>query len=199
MHHVPSVKRWGLALLCVGGSFIAMAASASAAGGPPSPVSGSLIGRVSGTLRPGTRVPGRALGRRVFPDASHGFALASVGQAQYAAGTANGGRTWRIISPALHLNAAQAPLAVLSVGASSRRTVFAFGGGQAVDVTRDGGRHWYRALFNGLTMAVVPNPRGHLVAFIDGSSTGGAHGPTWQYVSKNGGRTWRYDTTVGGS
>jgi hypothetical protein len=64
-------------------------------------------------------------------------------------------------------------------------------------VTSDGGRVWRGALFQGEPMAVVPGPvSGHLVAFIDGGF--GPTGPTWQYVSKNGGRTWRYDRTVGG-
>jgi hypothetical protein len=49
-------------------------------------------------------------------------------------------------------------------------------------------------------MAVVPSLQGHLVAFVDGSTSAtSSSGTTWQYVSKNGGRTWRYDTTVGGS
>ncbi len=157
----------------------------------------SLIKRPPRTLAPGSPVAASTLvGQRVFVDARHGFALASVGQAQYPAATANGGRTWRTDGPALHLNAAQAPLAVTAIGAAGRRTVFAFGSGQVIDTTSDGGRHWYRALFNGLPMAVVRNARGHLVAFVDGET--GANS-TWQYVSKNGGRTWRYDTTIGGS
>jgi photosystem II stability/assembly factor-like uncharacterized protein len=132
----------------------------------------------------------------VFPDARHGFALASVGQAQYPAATSNGGRTWKTDGPALHLNAAQAPFVVLEIGAAGRRTVFAYGSGQVIDTTSDGGKHWYRALFNGLPMAVVRNAFGHLVAFVDGQTGGGA---TWQYVSKDGGKTWHHNTTVGGS
>jgi hypothetical protein len=44
---------------------------------------------------------------------------------------------------------------------------------------------------------VVRNGLGHLVAYVDVGT--GSTGPTWQYVSKNGGRSWNYDTTVGGS
>jgi hypothetical protein len=160
-------------------------------------VTASLIKRPPSTLAPGSPVRASALvGQRVFVDAGHGFALASVGQAQYPAATTDGGLTWRTDGPALHLNAAQAPLAVTQIGAAGRRTVFAYGSGQVIDATSDGGRHWYRALFTGLPMAVVQNARGHLVAFVDGE-TGGTS--TSQYVSKNGGRTWRSDTTVGGS
>jgi hypothetical protein len=160
-------------------------------------VTGTLITRPAHTLAPGSSVRSSAIvGQRVFVDATHGFALASVGQAQYPAATANGGTTWRTDGPALHLDAAQAPLAVTEIGAAGRRTIFAFGSGQVIDTTSDGGRHWYRAGFFGLPMAVVPNPRGHLVAFVDGET--GTNG-TSQYVSKNGGRTWRLDATVGGS
>lgn len=175
---------------------VATAASGVAAAGQTT-VTGSLITRPPHTLAPGSAVRASALtGQRVFLDATHGFALAGVGQAQYPAATTNGGRTWQTDGPALHLDAAQAPLAVTEIGAAGRRTIFAYGSGQVIDATSDGGRHWYRALFNGLPMAVVRNGRGHLVAFVDGET--GANG-TWQYVSKNGGRTWRLDSTVGGS
>ena len=132
----------------------------------------------------------------MFTNAAHGVALASVGQAQYPAATSNGGRTWKTNGPALHLDAAQAPLAVVDIGAAGSRTVFGYGSGQVIDTTADGGQHWYRALFTGLPMAVTTNAQGHLVAFVDGET---GSGTTWQYVSKNGGRTWRYDTAVGGS
>lgn len=164
---------------------------------PARTVTAAPISRQHGTLAPGAKVSARGLGQRVFVDAKHGFALVSAGQAQYPAATADGGRTWRTDGPALHLDAAQAPLSVSSLGAAGRNTVFAFGGGQAVDTTSDAGRHWYRALFDGVTMAVVRDALGHLVAFVDGGT--GANRATWQYVSRNGGRTWRYDTTVGGS
>jgi hypothetical protein len=171
--------------------------SAAAAAGPAKTVTGALITRTPRTLAPGTRVSSSALGQRAFTDAKHGFALASVGSAQYPAATTDAGKSWRTDGPALHLNAAQAPLVVLDLGAGNRKTIFAYGGGQVIDATGDGGKHWYRALFQGLPMAVVRNPRGHLVGFIDGGFA--TKGPTLQYVSKNGGRTWRYDTTVGGS
>lgn len=173
-------------------------ASASAATGPQKIVSGSLIRRTRGTLAPGSKVSSaRLFGLRAFTDAKHGFALADVGSAQYPAATADGGRTWKTDGPALHLNAAQAPLAVIDIGAAGPRTVFAWGTGQVIDATNDGGRHWYRALFQGLPVAVTRNPLGHLLAFVDAST--GSNGVTWQYVSKDGGRSWRYDTTVGGS
>jgi hypothetical protein len=165
---------------------------------PQPTVKAALIKRRPHTLAPGTKVSSSHLGQRVFVNANDGFALAATGQAQYPAATTNGGRTWKTNGPALHVNAAQAPLSVTSIGVASRRTVFAFGGGQVVDTTADAGRKWYGALFNGLVMAVVRS-RGNLVAFVDGStSTTSTAGVTWQYVSKDGGRTWRYDNAVGG-
>ncbi|HWE14483.1 MAG TPA: sialidase family protein [Solirubrobacteraceae bacterium] len=183
-----------LGAVSLGGSATASPRAAPAAG--QQTVTASLLTRPPMTLAPGSAVRSSSLGQRVFPDARHGFALASVGQAQYPAATSNGGRTWKTDGPALHLNAAQAPFVVLEIGAAGRRTVFAYGSGQVVDTTSDGGKHWYRALFNGLPMAVVRNAFGHLVAFVDGQTSGGA---TWQYVSKDGGRTWHHDTRVGGS
>jgi len=173
--------------------------SAVAAASPQKTVTASLITRRADTLAPGTVVRSADLGQRVFTDAEHGFALASVGQAQYPAATSNGGTTWKTDGPALHIDAAQAPLSVVDIGAASQKTVFAYGSGQVIDATSDGGAKWYGALFQGLVMAVVPGASGHLVAFVDASTSGGgSSGVTWQYVSKDGGRSWRYDNAVGG-
>ena len=192
---VGGVTASALAVAALAAAVATAAPGVGAAG--QTTVTGSLIKRPPRTLAPGSLVRAGALtGQRVFVDATHGFALASVGQAQYPAATSDGGRTWRTDGPALHLNAAQAPLSVTEIGAAGRRTVFAYGSGQVIDATSDGGRHWYRALFTGLPMAVVRNARGHLVAFVDGET--GASG-TSQYVSRNGGRIWRLDATVGGS
>lgn len=164
----------------------------------PTTVTATLITRPPGTLAPGTVVKSSALGERAFPSATHGFALAAVGQAQYPATTTDGGKKWRTDGPALHLNAAQAPLSVTGVGAATVKTAYFYGSGQVVDTTPDAGKHWYRALFQGVTMAVVPGPSGALVAFVDFSPTSSANGPTLQYISRNAGRTWKYDTSVGG-
>ena len=81
------------------------------------------------------------------------------------------------------------------IGAVNRKTVFAWGGGQVIDATSDGGKHWYSALFgNGGPVAVVHTFGGHLLAFV-GSFSGST---TWQYLSKDGGRTWHYQTRVAG-
>jgi len=163
---------------------------------PQQTVTASRIKRPAHTVIPGTTLNlSDLVGQRVFVDATHGFALASVLGAQYPAATTDGGATWKTDGPALHLNAAQAPLSVTSIGATSRTTIFAYGSGQTVDTTSDGGLKWYRALFNGVVMAVVRGFGHRLVAFID---TGNSNSPVLQYVSKNGGRTWSYSTAVGG-
>lgn len=170
--------------------------ASAAATKPPLVVRAGRIRQRTGTLAPGTRVRStQVAGQRVFTDAKHGFALASVGQADYPVATSDGGKTWKTNGPALHLHAAQAPLAVAFIGAVNRRTVFAWGGGQVIDTTRDGGNSWYGALFtNGSPIAVVHDFGGRLLAFV-GSFNGTK---IWQYVSKDGGRTWRYKTTVSG-
>lgn len=185
------------------GSIIASASAApshpaQAAAGPQQTVTATLISRPGQTLAPGSTVSAsKIFGNRVFTGAQRGFALVDTGQAQYPAATVNGGKTWKTDGPALHLNAAQAPLAVIYIGAAGPKTIFAWGTGQVIDTTSDGGQHWYRALFFGLPVAVVRNPQGHLVAFVDGETS--SSNSSLQYVSKNGGKTWRLDNTIGGS
>ena len=187
-----------ISILVVSAVALVSGASIAAAASPQQTVNGTLITRPSNTLAPGSTVSASKLfGNRVFTDGNHGFALVQTGQAQYPAATVNGGKTWKTDGPALHLNAAQAPLAVVYIGAAGQKTIFAWGTGQVIDTTSDGGKHWYRATFNGVPVAVVKNPQSHLVAFVDGE-TGGSASPV-QYVSKNGGKTWRLDNTIGGS
>jgi hypothetical protein len=175
-----------VAAVVLGASSLAVAAAAK----PPKTVKAARV-----TRRPGTRAPGSAVrssavvGQRVFTDGKHGFALASLPGADYPVATADGGKTWRTDGPALHLHAAQAPLAVTFVGAVNRKTLFAWGGGQVIDATSDGGKHWYSALFTqGSPVAVVDDLQGQLLAFVASLSGPG----TWKYLSRDGGRTWHY-------
>jgi|GEM_PF-3709253 hypothetical protein len=174
------------------GSSSARPAAHAAAGPPPSQrtLTGSLIARRPGTLRPGTVISSHNVFKRTFLDAQHGVALAGVGQAQYPAATSNGGRTWRTSGPALHINAAQAPLSVSEVGALSRSVYFAAGGGEVVDATPDGGRHWYQTLFGGGVLGAIP-ANGKLLAVIANNETTPAN--TWVYGSSDGGRIWHYE------
>ncbi len=187
-----------LALVGAAAGSSTAAPRASAASSPQLAVTAVQITRRSGTLATGTTVRASALAERVFPDATHGFALADVGQAQYPAASTNGGRTWRTDGPALHINAAQAPLSVADLGATSDKVIFAYNSGQVIDATGDAGKHWYQALFtDGTPVAVVGGASGDLLAFVDGSTSASSKSAvTWQYVSTNGGRTWRYDESA---
>lgn len=164
----------------------------------PSLVTAHRISTPKGALKPGKTVASARLGVRVFTSASNGFALANVADAQYPAATSNGGKTWKIDGPPLHVNAAQAPLVVTQVGAH-KRTYFAWGGpggGNVVDVTPDAGAHWWQAFLGGLVLSVVATPNGHLVASVQ-SPAAGSKAQNSVYVSKDGGHHWRLSTKFG--
>lgn len=137
---------------------------------------------------------------RVFANASVGFALADVGDAQYPVRSVDRGRTWRIDGPQVHVDAADGPEGVGHVGVAGPRTFFAYGS-SVVDVTTDGGRTWWETFLGELVVAVVPGPRNELLAYVqqqvdsEGSSLAAT---TWQYVSGDGGRHWVYSTALGG-
>jgi hypothetical protein len=148
-----------------------------------------------GPDRPGTVVGSSALGVRVFANAKHGFALANLNGGQYPAATTNAGATWRIDGPVLHADAAQGPRAVTQVGAARPSTYFAWagpGGGNAIDVTTNAGKHWWQAFLPGVPVAVVHN--GELSAYVEVPTTSSPNpkAAIWVYVSKDGGRHWHY-------
>jgi hypothetical protein len=160
-----------------------------------------LTSSAHGVLRPGSKVTSRALGTRVFTSDTNGFALANVQDVTYPAATSDGGKTWRTNGPELHLPAAQAPLVVTMAGAAKPKTDFAWGGpggGNAIDVTTDGGKTWWQSLPEGIPLSVSAAPRHRLIAVVQASaSPSGTTVVNWVYVSKDGGRHWRYDTKLG--
>lgn len=150
--------------------------------------------------QPGTVINASTLfSNRVFVNAKVGFALADGDNAQYPAVSTDGGRRWRIDGPQVHVDAADGAEAVQFVGITGPRTFFAYGS-SAVDVTTDGGRVWWETLLGEQVMAVVPSSAGQLVAFIEQSVSNQHLNPavTWQYISRDGGRHWRYSTSFGG-
>jgi hypothetical protein len=173
--------------------------AAAAAPTPPATITASLITRQPHTAKVGTTVPQSGLGQRVFINQRVGFALGAVGQAQYPAKTTDGGAVWKTFGPALHVNAAQAPLSVTAVGVANARTIYYYGSGQVVDATGDGGKHWWRAFTEELSVAVVPGVGSRLLWFTQ-TSTGpnGTNAVTWPYVSTDGGKVWHYTTALGG-
>jgi hypothetical protein len=167
---------------------------------PPHLLTAHSLRPRTGAIRPGTNVsPRRLFGDRVFANSQVGFALAGESQAQYPARTLDGGRTWQIDGPQVHVDAADAPEAVGFVGVAGPRTFFAYGS-SAVDVTTDGGRTWWETLLGELVMAVVPGTGHDLIAYVQQSLNNGSNRPavTWQYVSRDGGRHWHYSTALGG-
>ncbi|HEX3688457.1 MAG TPA: YCF48-related protein [Solirubrobacteraceae bacterium] len=190
MSFAPSLRATAVASVASAAVLgVALATAGAATPTPPKTVKAGRITRPSGTLAPGSSVNAhRVVGQRTFINATRGFALANVGQADYAVTTSDGGKTWKTDGPALHLDAAQAPLSVSFVGAVNAKKVYVWGGGQVVDTTNDGGKTWYRALFTaGSPIAVVQDFGGHLLAFVQ-SFSGSS---TLEYTSKDAGRTWR--------
>lgn len=149
---------------------------------------------------PGTVVrSSEVYGDRVFLNGEEGVALANRGNAQYPALSTDGGGVWRVAGPALHVDAADGAEAVGSVGIADPRTFFAYGS-SVVDVTTDRGRTWWEAYLGDDVVAVVPNLRDGLVAYVEQSVSNRHFNPaaTLQYVSRDGGRQWRYSTDFAG-
>lgn len=169
----------------------------------PSPP-GRLIARAlrprPGAARPGAVVSAADLfGDRVFANSRIGFALADVESAQYPARSRDGGRSWRIDGPQVHVDAADGAEGVGYVGVAGPLTYFAYGS-SAVDVTTDGGRTWWEAFLGELVASVVPGPGTELVAYVQQQLDPNRITPaaTWQYVSRDGGRQWVYSPALGG-
>ena len=145
---------------------------------------------------PGTVVHSSAVfGDRVFLNANDGVALAHGDNAEYPALSTDGGRVWRIDGPPLHVDAADGAEGVGSVGITGPRTFFAYGS-SVVDVTTDRGHIWWETYLGEDVVAVVPSTGNELVAYVEQSVSNQHFNPavTWQYVSRDGGRRWRYST-----
>ncbi len=127
----------------------------------------------------------------MFTSAQDGVALVSVHGELMPARTTDGGRVWRIDGPGLFTEgAADAAAIVNNLDAESASTFYAYGGGQVVDITSDGGRIWRQAIFQGLEAGVSPVDHG-LAAYVDQSNSTGTQGITVQFYTPNGGRSWR--------
>jgi hypothetical protein len=149
---------------------------------------------------PGSVVRSSAVfGDRVFLSADEGVALANGDNVQYPVLSTDSGRVWRIAGPPLHVDAADGPEGVGSVGIAGPRTFFAYGS-SVVDVTSDGGRTWWETYLGEDVVAVVTSDRNELVAYVEQSISNQHLNPavTWQYISSDGGRHWRYRTEFAG-
>jgi hypothetical protein len=136
----------------------------------PQTVVGSRVGvddnQATVRLTPGTVIhaPGFA-SNRVFIYAQDGFALILTGDGViYPATTTTRGRSWKIAGPVFFTPTADGPDAVSTVTAIAPRTLVAFGAGNFVSVSTDGGPRWWQTELGDETAAVVAADGG-LVAF----------------------------------
>jgi hypothetical protein len=204
--------RVSLALVLSVGGFIGGCASLSrrhdlehqAAGRqavPPRVVKAWRIGASSpGGFRYGSPVPGRDLGPRVFSDRLHGFALTlRLLSWTYPAVTLDGGRSWHIAGPVLHIAAAQGAIAVAEAGVEGPHFYYAWGGGgnQVVDVTTDGGSRWWRTFLPGEVLFVDADElegrlQGGLTATVASPAPGRRNGGAGISIyHTQDGRLWR--------
>jgi hypothetical protein len=144
----------------------------------------------------GAGIPLKELGDLAFTTAKRGYSLANTGQAIYPVTTTDGGRTWRVDGPHLWVAAADAPATVESIGVAGDSTVFAYGGGQAIDTTPDGGQHWWSAYFDNFLAAASSSSS--IWVLVNGPTpTGADHlSPVWLYASENGGRDWTFESAL---
>ena len=183
---------------------LAHGSRASVAPPLPSPPKSLAARRLSSSgpkpLRPGTILPQGDLGIRVFADRRHGFALATrlaAGVQTYPVDSSDGGQTWRVAGPILHIDAAQGAIAVDQAGVQGPRFYYAWDSGYntVVDVTTDAGRLWWQASLPGAVLSVTPQTggRGVLNALVEGptSDPQGRGASLWTYQTTDG-RHWRY-------
>jgi hypothetical protein len=171
--------------------------SRPAASALPRTMTGQVIKVRSGTQRPGTVLKSSMIfSTRVYSSDRHGFALANANSADYPVLTTNGGATWKIAGPALHVDAANAPATVASVGVSGAQTDYAYGSG-AIDVTGNGGATWYQVFPEGNVTAVVTGAHG-LAAYVQALNAQGIATGVYQYVSTDGGRRWTLSNQIDG-
>jgi len=164
---------------------------------PPQPqvVVGSRLGaddnQATIRLKPGTVIHSPAFGsNRVFVNAKNGFALILTrGGEIYPGATTTGGRIWKTAGPVFFTPTADGPNAVSTVTAIAPRTFVAFGAGNFVRVSTDGGIRWWQTALGEETVAVVAADRG-LVAFAQQTIGDSLQAVTWVYRSTDG-RHWK--------
>jgi hypothetical protein len=142
-------------------------------------------------LKPGTVIHSpRFASSRVFFNARDGFALILTRAGViYPGTTTTQGRTWRIAGPVFFTPTADGPDAVSTVTATPPRTLAAFGAGNFIRVSTDGGRRWWQTELGDETAAVVAADRG-LVAFAQKTIGNSLRAATWVYFSTDG-RRWK--------
>jgi hypothetical protein len=130
----------------------------------------------------------------VFADATHGFGLANLANGEtFPARTMDGVTRWQINGPVFHVPAADGAGGVSYTGRAGPRTYFAYGS-SVIDVTTDGGESWWQTFLGELVLSVVAHHQA-LVAVVQqqaSATSESLRSVTWVYVSRDGGRHWRY-------
>jgi hypothetical protein len=188
----------GAALATTSGATLVRAARTASAPQPSAELTARLMRPRTGfrTPRFGTDIPSSDLaGTRVFANMQVGFGLTGDNGQTFPARTANGGKAWTIDGPQFHVDAADGAEGVSYVGIVSPNEEFAYGA-SVVDVSTNAGHTWWETFLGENVTAVVPGRQG-LVAFVQQSVSNKYLNPivTWQYVSTDGGRHWRYSTS----
>jgi len=183
------------ALVAVAAAVVAPLALSAPGSRPMTVTATKLSASRSPFLPAGRVVSDTTLTNRVYVNRLDGFSLSSQPNAQYGACTTDAGHTWRICTPVLHVNAANAPNVVTQIGAD-HRTYWVYGGpggGPSIVVSNDAGRTWYRAYMPGMPMAITQSNTGvvrQLVAFVATGRT------PLVYTSSDGGHTWKYTSRL---
>ena len=198
--------RLALAALCVaalagcGSSARRPAANPKVLLPPQTVVARRIVAHASRAFQPGTPVSGNFSGHRLFVDHGHGVALGNLsgkeGGAMYPLSTRDGGATWRVAGPPVNLPVANGGSNVAQAGFFSARLWFMCCGlDDVVDVTPDGGEHWWQAFLPGEVLDVLAGSDRHarVIAFV--RPYGRSRQRLWVYVSRNG-RRWTYDPTL---
>ena len=130
-------------------------------------------------------------GRRVYVNPRDGFTLLDLHEGLVPARTTDAGMTWRVDGPSLYIpGAADSANTIEDFDAQSPTLIYAYGGGNVVDVTNDGGRVWRQAIFEGLQAGVLPVRHG-LLAYVEDFSTGRSqHTTIRRFLTTDGGRSW---------
>ncbi len=168
-----------------------LAAGAGAAqNGPPTTVRATKLAadKAPYAVR-GTVVSASTLANRVFVNHSDGVSISAYKEAQYAACTTDSGRIWKVCSPHVHVNAADAPDVITHVGADGGTSYLYAGptGGDSVVVSTNT-VDWYRARFQHPVAMVVDDvlaPK-QMIDVFDHSQSG-----ILLYQSSDGGKTWK--------
>ena len=130
-------------------------------------------------------------GRRVYVSARDGFTLVDVRGGLVPARTTDAGKVWQVDGPSLYIpGAADSANTINNFDAQTPSLFYAYGGGNVVDITSDGGRVWRQAIFQGLQVGVLPVQHG-LLAYVEYFSTAHPHKSSIRrFLTTNGGRDW---------